>query len=271
MKTLRTLARYLVPLLPLLLVVLLTACTGIGDVDAPQNTFAPRGEFAREQKNLFLYAMWPALAIMILVEGALIAALIVFRHRRGRSLPKQLHGNPPIEVIWTLAPLFVLLGLAVPMVSMIIDHDRPPSANALPVKVTGIQWAWQFEYPTITDGQGKPLAILGTPERPAELHIPVGREVALELTASDVIHSFWVPRLAGKRDAIPGHTNHLLLVAEEPGTYPGQCAEYCGLLHADMRMIVVVHESEESFRAWAEQQLAAQAQSGQGQQQGPAR
>jgi cytochrome c oxidase subunit 2 len=123
------------------------------------------------------------------------------------------------------------------------------------VKVIGFQWNWQFEYPQYVDDQGRPLTIIGTcPSRCPELHIPVGREVAITLESADVIHSFWVPRLAGKLDAVPGRSNRMWLRADEPGVYAGQCAEFCGLGHALMRFTVVA-QGEEEFQAWVNEQL----------------
>jgi len=116
------------------------------------------------------------------------------------------------------------------------------------VKVTGIQWRWQFEYSDIKDSEGKPLQVFD------ELHIPVDKEIGAHLEALDVIHSFWVPKLAGKLDVIPGRANRMWFNATKPGTYSGQCAEFCGLGHAGMRLTVVA-ESEEDFQAWVDEQL----------------
>lgn len=247
--------------LAILLPILVLGMAGCG-VEAPQNTFSPAGEVAEKQRTIFYMAMWPAVAILIGVWVVLVVALIRYRRRPGRPLPKQVHGNPVMEVMWTLAPLALLLGLAVPMVSTIFHLGRNPKPEALRVRVIGHQWVWEFQYPTIVDENGKPLTILGTPDRPPELHVPVGREIALEITSADVIHSFWVPRLGGKMDAIPGKFNHMWLIINKPGVYPGQCAEFCGLLHADMRLLVVAHDSEEDFQRWAQEMLARQSKGG---------
>ncbi len=251
-------------LAPGLLIVLLLLLVGCG-VDTPQNTFAPEGDVADKQRDLFNYALWPAVAILVIVEGLLVVALIRFRQKRGQALPTQVHGNPRLEIAWTIAPAVLLLVLAVPTIAGIVDLGREPKADALQVRVIGHQWIWEFQYPEFTDAEGKPLDIIGTPDKFAELHIPVGREVAASITSADVIHSFWVPRLAGKLDAIPGRTNRFFFNATKPGTYSGQCAEFCGLGHANMRLLVVAHESEEEFQAWVKQQLQEQvARSGSG-------
>jgi cytochrome c oxidase subunit 2 len=237
---------------------LLVSCGAGGD----QNTFAPAGDVARKQKDLFSLALWPAIGVLILVEGVLVFALIRFRQRRDRGLPKQVHGNTRLEIAWTIAPAIVLAVLAVPMVMGVVDLGRQPEANAfgepLALKVTGFQWNWIFEYPDIKDANGNPLKIVGTcPTDCAEAHIPVGREIGVSLESLDVIHSFWVPKLAGKLDVVPGRTNRMWLDAAEPGVYSGQCAEFCGLGHSDMRFFIVA-ESEEDFQAWVEEQTSGQ-------------
>jgi len=260
LQVLKSAARYARLLTPLLAVLLLTGCNVA--IDTPQNTFAPVGEVARDQRHLFFLAMWPAVVILALVWGAVLYIVFRYRHRPGAPAPRQIHGNQPLEIAWTLAPLALLLGLAGPMIGMIIEQaDRPdPAENPLQVRVIGQQWVWRFQYPQYTDSQGRPLEMVGRGTEPAELHLPPNRKIDLAIESIDVIHSFWAPRLGGKVDAIPGRVNHLWLIAEEPGEYGGQCAEFCGLAHADMRMRVIVHDSQESFDAWAREQLARQGQ-----------
>jgi len=222
--------------------------TGCGVV-TPQNTFAPEGEVADKQRDLFNLVLWPAVAVLVLVEGLLVIAVMRFRRKKDdEPLPRQVHGNARLELAWTIAPAVLLLVIAVPTVVAIVDLGRAPAADALRVDVTGRQWIWQFEYPEFKDAQGKALSVFN------ELHIPVGREIGAYLHSADVIHSFWVPRLAGKLDVIPGRENRMWFNAKEPGTYSGQCAEFCGLGHAGMRLTVVA-ETEEEFNAWVQQQL----------------
>lgn len=250
-------SRLLVPLLLVAALLLLTAC----GVDTPQNTFAPKGDVAARQRDIFNLALWPAVAIFVIVEGLLIYALIRYRRRRGDDLPKQVHGNTRLEIAWTVVPALLLLGLAVPMIDALVDLGREPKAGALQVRVIGHQWFWEFQYPEFEDATGKPLIIGDDPDElpVTELHIPVGRQIAVTLQSADVIHSFGVPRLAGHLDAVPGRTNRFFIVATAPGTYGGQCYEFCGLGHAQMRLAVVVHESEADFRDWAKGQLQEQA------------
>jgi len=154
--------------------------------------------------------------------------------------PKQIHGNNRLELIWTIIPALILAGVAIPTVKAVVDLTTRPSGG-LEVKVTGHQWWFEFQYPDqdITTG--------------TVLVIPVGTPVDLEMTSADVVHSFWVPRLAGKRDVIPGQTTYLKLQSDEIGEYWGQCAEFCGLGHANMRIRVQV-VSQQDFDAWVADQ-----------------
>lgn len=240
--------------LVLMLALALVGC----DADTPQNTFRPDGDVAADQRDLFNLALWPSIVVFILVEAILVFALIRFRHKPGEPLPQQVHGNTGLEIAWTIPPAVLLLGLTIPMVAMIVDLGGAPAADALHVKVTGFQWNWQFEYTgeEFQDAEGNPLRIIGQcPSNCAQLHIPEDRQIAVELHSADVVHSFWVPRLAGKLDAIPGNTNRFWFNATKPGSYSGQCAEFCGLSHAEMRLTVVA-ETQAEFQQWAKEQMA---------------
>ncbi|MBI2723443.1 MAG: cytochrome c oxidase subunit II [Chloroflexi bacterium] len=230
---------------------LFSACDAFS---SPQNTFAPAGEVAADQKFLFLMAMWPALVIGLFVEIGLVAILIKFRHRTGdTTLPVQVHGNNRLEIGWTVAPI-LLLAVFVPFViGGIVKLGRTP-VDSMVVNVTGVQWAWQFAYPT-TDGSPPINAPIN------ELRIPVDRNIAFTLRSMDVNHSFWVPKLAGKTDVIPGRENRMWFKASEVGDYSGQCAEFCGLDHARMRFRVIVM-SQADFDAWLKEQAAAQRPAG---------
>ncbi len=233
-----------------LLLIGLLAAGCIGDTDTPQNTLNPAGEVADKQRDLFLLAMWPALIIMIGVLGAIVVMLLRFRRREGDPIPRQTHGNTPLEIGWTILPALIILGfVGVPMLPVLFDIGRDPSADAYPVNVTGIQWAWQFEYPDVTDSQGNPVTTI------KELHIPVGREIALTITSGDVNHSFAVPRLAGTRDAVNGRKNVMWIKADHPGSYAGQCRELCGTGHAGM-LITVIAQSQADFDTWAGEMAA---------------
>jgi cytochrome c oxidase subunit 2 len=152
-------------------------------------------------------------------------------------------------VTWaTVATVVALVGLLVASVATSRAMASLPSANPVRVQVVAHKWWWEFRYPV-----SGPATRFSTAY---ELHIPVGRPVELELIAPDVIHSFWVPALSGKRDAIPGRDTKLLLRADRAGVYEGQCAEFCGTAHAHMRFLVVA-ESPAQFEAWKEHQLGS--------------
>jgi cytochrome c oxidase subunit 2 len=194
-----------------------------------------------------------AIAFVILagVEGALIWAAWRYRASRVPGPAPQIHGNTRLEIAWTAIPLVVLAVVFVLMLSTMreisgaVASSAPPSGVAdLRVLARGYQWWWEYRY---TTASGEVVAA-------NELHIPVGVSVDLALEAHDVIHSFWVPELNGKTDMIPGHTNHLRLYAPRAGAYSGQCAEFCGLEHAWMRISVIADEPAD-FARW----LAAQA------------
>jgi cytochrome c oxidase subunit 2 len=177
--------------------------------------------------------------VFVGVWGALIYIILRYRHKGGApTIPPQTHGNTRLEIAWTIAPALVLIVIMVPTVRDIFQNAQPPEgSNPLPVTVTGHQWWWEFEYPE--------LGVVTA----NELHMPVGRVVNFSLESADVIHSFWVPKIGGKRDNIPGRTNELWLQGDVPGVYSGQCAELCGDSHANMRFTVIV-ESQADFDAW---------------------
>jgi cytochrome c oxidase subunit 2 len=244
--------------LTILVGLLLTGC----DADTPQNTFAPEGDVAETQRDVFLLAMWPAIAVMFLVFGVLIVTVLRFRRRSDDEIPTQTHGNTPLEIAWTIAPAVLLAILAIPMLIALFDIGRDPDEDAFEVNVTGIRFLWRFEYPEYTDAEGIPLTSQN------ELHIPAGREVAINLRSADVIHSFAIPRIAGTRDAIPSadldgdgqldHVETFWIRVDEPQSMPfhGQCRELCGTGHANMQ-ITAYAQSQEDLDAWAQEELAS--------------
>jgi cytochrome c oxidase subunit 2 len=227
-------------------VLLLSACS---HTHIPQDTFHANGQVARKEANLYWLVFWIAAAVFVIVEGLLVVALIRFRHRPGRGVPRQVHGNRMVEIGWTILPALLLAGVAVPTVADIFSLSNRPHGNVLEINVTGHQWWWEVHYPALKVTTAN------------EIHIPVGRPVYVSLTSGPsgsvgegVIHSFWVPRLAGKQDLEPGRTTHLTIEADQPGVYLGQCAEYCGTSHANMRFRVMA-QSPSDFDAWVQQQL----------------
>ena len=232
------------------LVLFLTACHG-----GPQNSLNPAGIFARRADNLFEKVFIIVVVVFVLVEGAIVYFLIKYRERPGDPDPVQIHGHTRAEAIWTIIPAVILAGVAIPTVKLIFDFAKaPPAAERLDVCITGHQWWWQYVYASTCPPPGT-TGPQGSVTTANELHIPVGRPVYLTLNSIDVIHAFWVPRLNGKQDVVPGHTNHVTIEADHPGTFYGQCSQFCGLSHANMRLRVIA-EPADQFTAWQ----AAQAQ-----------
>lgn len=234
----------------LLLFATLTGCVGTGIQDA----LNPAGPQSARIANWFWFSL--VLAVVVFVTYAALLAFGLGRaHRRQkRGEPNDL---PPSHgfhlVLWGgfAVPVVVLLTLLV--YSNVTDRQisrlgRGPGADPLTIEVVGHQFWWEVRYLEV----GRPDREFTTAN---EIHIPVGRPIRFLVESRDVIHSFWVPNLHGKVDLVPGRTNDLVLQADQPGVYRGQCAEFCGSQHAKMAMLVIAHE-EESFAAWRERQLA---------------
>lgn len=220
-----------------------------------------------------------AIALFLIVEGTIVIFLILYRHRGDNSDGIPIKGNISLEIFWTAIPTIIVIGLGIYSVNIfnqmggfgvsshshsmtqlamsVSDHsngsnigfgENPQTKNKpadIIVDVQGMQFAWIFNYPDTGISTG-------------ELHIPVGADVQLNLSANDVIHSFWVPQFRLKQDAIPGVPTQLRFVATKPGTYPVVCAELCGGYHGSMRTEVIVHEPQD-YQNWiAENQLATQ-------------
>jgi cytochrome c oxidase subunit II len=227
-----------------LLVFTMAACAA----NAPQDTLKPDGPVARQEDHLFKPVFWIAAAVFVLVEFMVVYFAWRFRQRSDADAPKQIHGNKRLEILWTILPAALLAGIAIPTVLTIFDvAQRPVGSNVLNVKVTGHQWWWEYEYTDFKTEGGNPVRTAN------ELVIPSGRWVYLSMTSVDVIHSYWVPKLAGKQDVIPGRITHLKLKADHPGVYRGQCAEFCAVSHANMRLRAIAL-SDTDFDAWVRNQ-----------------
>lgn len=222
---------------------LLTSCYGAEDY--PQTTLESAGAHTARINDVYSLVWWCSVVVFVLVQGLLIFSIIKFRGapKTAHGRPVPVHGNNRLEIIWTVIPAVILAIIAVPTLQVISDLAEEPGEEALVINVIGHQFFWEYEYPD--------LGVRTT----NEMHIPVGQRVALRLSSADVIHSFWVPQLAGKLDAIPNMDNRMWIEADEPGTYLGQCAEFCGLAHYNM-LLSVVAESQEDFDAWVAEQLA---------------
>ncbi len=218
----------------------------------PQSSLNPKSVEAQKIDGLWILVFSIATVIFFAVQIALIVSIVRWRRRPGDdSEPKQTHGNTRLEIVWTIIPAVILAVIAVPTLRTLFELRAPATGDVLRVKVTGHQWWWEFEYPDIVGPDGRPLITAN------ELHIPAGRTTELEMTSADVIHSFWVPPLAGKRDLVPGLTTYIKITPLESAAgevIPGQCAEYCWLGHADMRVKVHV-DAPDDFETWAAGQL----------------
>ena len=237
--------RKLFRVLPLfMLVPLLGACS----LNGPQSIFETAGPVAKQQVDLLIFTYYLSWFVIILVTGVMIYALVRFRRRRGDDvIPTQTHGNPVLEVAWTIIPIILVVLVAIPGVRTIFRTETiaKPTPDDVIINVIGHQWWWSFEYPE--------LGILTA----NEIHIPEDRRIILNMTSADVLHSFWVPQIAGKRDLIPNQNNQLWFIAEEPGIYRSQCAELCLGPHAYMRGRVIV-DTEDDFDAWVNKFQAVQ-------------
>ncbi len=229
------------------LLLLLGGCTA----NSPQDALKPKGSQARLLNSLFAPVFWIAVAVFVLIGGLVTFCLIRFRARSDDEAPRQIHGSTKLEIGWTIAPALLLLCIAVPTVKFVFDVNKIPK-NAMNIVVTGHRWWWQADYMN----QASPDRTLFTTA--TELHIPTRTNVVISLTSDDVIHNFWVPELAGKLYAIPGRHNKLVVEADNPGTYYGQCAEYCGTSHANMRLRVVAQTAAD-FATWETEQAAGPA------------
>jgi cytochrome c oxidase subunit 2 len=217
------------------MLVLITACS---PDRYPQTTLNPRADFARESDHILRVTLFWAAIVFVLVEGALLLAIWKFRTRPGAAEPIQTHGNTTLEIVWTIIPAFILAMIAVPTVRTIFRTATRPGPDALQVEVIGHQWWWEFRYPQL----GITTA--------SQLLVPMGRTVNLEMTTADVVHSFWLPQFAGKRDVFPNRFNNLWFKAEVTGDFPAQCVEFCGLQHGRMGYRIISVPPEE-FDTWA--------------------
>ena len=216
--------------------------------ELPMTTLAPKSDLAEWIYHLFIQiTLWDALILAIVVT-AFVLAVFVFSTRAGEAAPPSSAASDlGLEVAWTVGPALVLLMISIPTVRTIFrSQPRVAPPGSLEIKVTAHQWWWEFNY--------RDSGV----ETADELHIPTGRPIRLHLLSNDVIHSFWVPQLGGKRDVVPGQMNHLTFEALVPGTYLGQCAEFCGLSHANMRFRVMV-DTPDQFAWWERSEQAVPA------------
>jgi cytochrome c oxidase subunit 2 len=209
------------------LLVLLSAVL-FGGCDKSPSTLNPSGPVAKTQSDLFWIILIIATFVFVVVTGVLLYSIFRFRERPGMPEPRQIHGHTRLEIFWT-AGASVILGIVLFFtIFYMVQLGEPVSANTLHVRAIGHQWWWEFQY---TDTG----VVTGD-----ELHVPQGTVVHVDLASDNVIHSFWIPELAGKTDVIPGHANTMWFKGDRVGRYRGECAEFCGTQHANMDFVVVV-------------------------------
>jgi len=230
-----------------------------------------------ETYSLHMLIFWICVAIGVLVYGVLIYSMIAYRKSKG-AVPATFNHNTTTEIIWTVIPFLILIGMAVPS-TRVLTQIYDSSDSDLDIMVTGYQWRWQYRYLADDGAEVTFFSNLATPPEQYEnyegslaaekgenyllevdepLVIPAGKKVRFLLTSADVIHSWWVPDFSVKKDAIPGFVNESWVRVEQPGLYRGQCTELCGRLHGFMPIVVEVKEQAD-FDAWyAERQAAAQ-------------
>jgi cytochrome c oxidase subunit 2 len=235
--------RFTLALLAVLLIGL-AACTG----PFPQSTLAPKGDFSATVDHVFMLTVYLAVGVFVLVEGALLWTIFKFRGKPGDAEPKQIHGSTLVEVIWTIIPAVVLAVVAVPTVQAIFKTAEVPTVSAdghapLKVEVIGHQWWWEFRYPELGITTAN------------EIHVPLNRTIDLRMKSVDVIHSFWIPQFAGKRDLFPNRETRIWFTPNTTGEFPGACAEFCGEEHGRMDFYLMV-DSPEDFAAWAARRQA---------------
>lgn len=225
-----------------------------------QEQFTETGQQARWIHDALLLPIITAISLIVL--GLLLYIMVRFR-RAANPTPSKTSHNTLIEIIWTVVPILILVAIAVPSISLIAEQYKPAPKNALTVKVTGYQWYWGYSYPdqnisefvsnmlpaekALANGEPHQLAVDN------RMVVPVGRPIKIIVTGADVIHSFAVPSLWVKIDAVPGRLNEKTFTVEKPGVYYGQCSELCGARHGFMPIAIEARPAAE-FDQWVKSQ-----------------
>jgi cytochrome c oxidase subunit 2 len=227
--------------LALTAILLLTSCGGLEAATSQ----------GREIRGVWVVFLWAGAGVAAVVYGLIIWSVVRYRRRNhdDEELPPQFRQSVPLEILYTVVPLLLVIGLFVLTYraeTTVEGRDPQPAAT---LGVEAYDWSWRFTY------QGTGVEVFGTPDDPPEAVLPVGETVRVRLTSADVIHSFFVPEFLFKRDAIPGRTTAFDLSIDEPGLYRGQCAEFCGLDHWRMRFTIRAVSPDE-FERWLTEQGA---------------
>ena len=229
--------------------------------ETPLSTLEPQSPIARQLDNILVWLLVAAGVVFVLVQGAVIYMSWKFRVAEpddpsqvypDEEFPEQIHGNTRLEIGWTILPTVIMAIVAFFTLGLLFQLDDVTASpfeerQVQSVTVVGQQWWWEFQYHT--DDDGIPDIVTAN-----ELVLPIGEEVHLDVTSRDVIHSFWVPALNGKRDAVPGRTNPWTIEAGAAGRFPGECTEFCGLSHAFMETFVVGIPLED-WQEWEANQI----------------
>jgi cytochrome c oxidase subunit 2 len=234
----------------LLTLAMLFAIVGLDwwDPQAPLDTFDPKGPAAQSIMDLVTPVFIIAGLVFLAVELGIVFLILKFRVKPGEEddeFPEQVHGVTWLEIGWTIVPALILAVVAVLTLNTLFELQERDD-DALQVTVTGQQWWWSYEYDLDDDGEFEFITA-------NEMVVPAGRQVEMTIESADVIHSFWIPALNGKRDAVPGRSTTWTVEADEPGRYRGQCTEFCGLSHARMQMYVIALPPDQ-FDEWVENQ-----------------
>ena len=234
---------------------ILTACAGLpkgnepGGVPGPGITpVTPVTVAGQATLDLYLVTFVIAVIVFVIVEGLLLFITLRFRRKKGdETLPKQVHGSSPLEILWTIVPAITVTALFIAAFITLNNQEAQAANPDLTIDVTGFQWQWTFDY----EAQG--IKLTGAGHDGPVMAMPINETVHIRLHSSDVIHSFYVPQFLYKLDVVPGRTNQFDVVVQQPGTYAGQCAEFCGIGHADMHFSVQAMTASD-FQAWVTQQ-----------------
>lgn len=220
--------------------------------------------------DLHMLVFWICVAIGILVFGAMAIAMV--RHRKSRGVQAaHFHHSTKAEIVWTIIPFLILVGMAVEGTKALVFMEDTSNPD-LTIRVTGFQWGWHYQYPGegidlySTLAESSRAAIYANPRKVKDyllevnhnVVVPTGKKIRFLITSKDVIHSWWVPELGQKKDAIPGYVNEIWAKVEKPGLYRGQCTELCGAYHGFMP-IVVEAKPEDEYLKWVAAQKQAQA------------
>ncbi|HEY7841438.1 MAG TPA: cytochrome c oxidase subunit II [Gammaproteobacteria bacterium] len=252
------------------------AWSGTASADYALNMTRGVTPLSREIYDLHMLIFWICCAIAALVFGVMFWSILQHRKSKG-AVPARFHHNTTAELVWTIIPIIILVGMAVPATKTLVRFEQVGDAD-MTIKVTGHQWKWRYDY--VNEGFGF-FSVLKADHNEARhrnsgknvyevehylldvdkpLVVPTNTKIRFLTTAADVLHAWWVPALGWKRDSIPGFINESWAIIEEPGTYRGQCAELCGQDHGFMP-IVVKAVPEDEYYAWVEEMMVAQADS----------